>query len=279
MKMKTEKLRNRKAFTLVELLVVIAIIALLMAVLLPALTKARRQAKRVICLGNLKQLVIAWLAYADNFDGKIVNGGAVGSAADRWAESVVHEPYWCTGFRTAALDGYDWNFDAAHTSVGSILTYDQRVIKMMEGALYKYAANPKLYRCPEAAKNIHRTYVMPVSMNAACGICGYPANAPIVKRVGQIKKSKEKIVTPDAFQFPYGEADLTWSSDKISGDMHEKGANFGFADGHSEYHKWESQKTIDYLDTDSSTPPKCSDGTAQCNDLKWMYNAIWGEVR
>jgi prepilin-type N-terminal cleavage/methylation domain-containing protein len=81
-------------FTLVELLVVIAIIALLMAVLLPALNRARTQAKRIVCLSGLKQLVTAWMAYADNSDSKLVNGGQPPSNTP-----TPTEPYWCTSFR------------------------------------------------------------------------------------------------------------------------------------------------------------------------------------
>ncbi|MCF7957301.1 MAG: DUF1559 domain-containing protein [Phycisphaerae bacterium] len=60
---------RKKAFTLIELLVVISIIALLVAILMPALGKAREQARRTLCLSNLKQQGIGLLMYShDNND-------------------------------------------------------------------------------------------------------------------------------------------------------------------------------------------------------------------
>jgi len=56
--------KNRWGFTLVELLVVIAIIALLISILLPSLARAREQAKRMKCFGNLKDIAAASNAYA-----------------------------------------------------------------------------------------------------------------------------------------------------------------------------------------------------------------------
>ncbi|MGB7582638.1 MAG: prepilin-type N-terminal cleavage/methylation domain-containing protein [Sedimentisphaerales bacterium] len=307
MRNRTNSRKNFKGFTLVELLVVIAIIALLMAILLPALAKARTQAKRIVCLGNLRQLVTAWMAYAENSDGKIINGGQADGGG---AYNSVTDPFWCTPLCNTAHPlpttdevgsgwppiRYDWD---TTTTRAFAYPYEERLSLLMKGALYRYCSNVKSYRCAEADKDAHRTYVMPVSMNAMCISC-YTNNPPVIKRIGEITKSKERIVfqeekriSPDAFQFSYStSADPYWTSD-VPNIMHGNGANFGFADGHADYFQWKCPSTLTICQivanggtvtgndlTNTYKPQadteKCGGGNTYNGDAKWVENAVWG---
>jgi prepilin-type N-terminal cleavage/methylation domain-containing protein/prepilin-type processing-associated H-X9-DG protein len=280
---------KKYGFTLVELLVVIAIIALLMAVLLPALSKARTQAKRIVCLSNLKQLALGWIAYAETNDGKLVNGGQL-------PESAVREPYWCTPLPPVPADDevgtgwpttrHEWDVDAQYKPV---YPYAERISLLKRGALYKYVANVKSYRCPEADKINHRTYVIVESMNASWPYWGIP-EGEVAKKIGQIKRSKERIVfleeksiTADTFVFPpRATSPFSWGYDKPN-IMHGDGANFGFADGHAEYRKWECATTLKWAKTPNSAPsdgaPTSAELTACMKDYDWMLNAVWGMLR
>lgn len=60
-------MKQRRAFSLIELLVVIAVIGILAALLLPALSNAKRKARQINCISNLKQFGLAQHLYTANF--------------------------------------------------------------------------------------------------------------------------------------------------------------------------------------------------------------------
>jgi prepilin-type N-terminal cleavage/methylation domain-containing protein len=120
--MANKVLLKRNGFTLIELLVVIAIIALLLAILMPALTKAKKLARRVICATNLHQWGLAITQYhGDN--GKLLatvntwgNGQegliALLDGTSTWGSDASNE------FNLKAFDGYLKGFDYDTRSTG-----------------------------------------------------------------------------------------------------------------------------------------------------------------
>ncbi len=58
----------KRGFTLIELLVVIAIIAILAAILFPVFARAREKARQASCQSNMKQIGLAAMMYAQDYD-------------------------------------------------------------------------------------------------------------------------------------------------------------------------------------------------------------------
>lgn len=65
----------RRGFTLIEVLVVVAILALLIAILLPSLAQARLQARRTLCVHNVRSLEQAHWLYISSNNGYLIQAG------------------------------------------------------------------------------------------------------------------------------------------------------------------------------------------------------------
>lgn len=86
---------SRKAFTLIELLVVIAIIAILAAILFPVFAQAKAAAKQTTNVSNLKQIGLAGMMYAADYDDTMVaNGGT-------WNGKSINNGSWYWVFHLA----------------------------------------------------------------------------------------------------------------------------------------------------------------------------------
>jgi len=260
-------MNNRKGFTLVELLVVIAIIALLMAILMPALNRVREQGKRVVCENNQKNMVLCWILYSDDFDGRIMNGDA-GTNHGReiaWVQKVWADSY----------------------GSGGILPESQQMAAIKAGSMWQYAKNVKLFRCPTGRVGELVTYSVMDSMNA------YPqpgdtrgrgaVQNEIMKIKSQIKSPVYRIVfidegymTPDSYAV-HSDSGSWWDDPTL---RHGNGVTFGMADGRAMYMKWagtttvKAKKNYDYKYVGGITPVSKNDWM----DLLFVQKSCWWKL-
>lgn len=278
---------RKRGFTLIELLVVIAIIALLMALLLPALERAREQAKRVICLSNLHQLTLAWIMYADDNEGRIVNGAPLGTTcqADPGPGNHPDEIPWI---------GRAW---ASGYQNGVKLPPDCQKAAIKDGALWDYVGMLKNYRCPTGLAGELVTYA---AMDGVNGLArsnqGTVVDTHFMKNINMIHNPHNRIVyidegwvTPDSFAVNFNRA-LWWDDPPV---RHGEGSAQSFADGHSTWKKWKGKWTVEYgiatigihpqnhYAPGSTWPggPTFPAATSEdWEDLYWIQKGCWGEL-
>jgi len=243
---------RQRGFTLIELLVVIAIIAILMAVLMPALNRVREQGKRAVCLNNLKQLTLAWILYADDNEGKIPH-----SAAGKKDNSSGRLISW---------------IDHPRPSLSEM----ENTELVKGGLLFPYCQNPRIYKCPTGIRGEVVTYSIMESMNG--NVAGGATTDMVFRNREQIGGPGTRFVFVDEGKWPgspwnvWYTKPMWWDSPTI---RHSKGTNWSFADGHSEYHKWEDRRTIE-LAISIPNSGKCDVSHPGSEDLMWVTKGVWG---
>jgi prepilin-type N-terminal cleavage/methylation domain-containing protein/prepilin-type processing-associated H-X9-DG protein len=272
---------KKEGFTLVELLVVIAIIALLMAILLPALGRSREMAKLVVCQSNLRQLVIAWMTYAQSNDERMCHPFMYqNNWGGRWLikETWVWAPYDAATNLSVAPGIYFANATAADRP-----TREQEFEGIRRGTLYHYAQNVKAFHCGN--DKVHfQSYSIPDCLSGVYQtLLGHPSppNPPwrVLNKTLQLKSPATKYVfledadprtyVHDSFELRINEN--IWS-DPIS-VTHLGKSGFAFADGHAEQRRWSDETNgyfkmfINFTANPNGITPASPAGR---DDLNWM---------
>lgn len=241
-------MKSRNGFTLIELLVVIAIIALLTAILIPALSIAKQQAGSSVCLMNEKQLVLAWMMYAEDND-YIMCGpmtGITGSPRYDW----VGPPR-------------DLVSGAAKTSN---FTAEEEIRGIETGTLFPYYKKAKLVNCPTDKRSVraptypgyggtggYRTYSLPYHLNAPVSALtsryGSAAGADRLVRITELKNASSTYIVVEENDNRDYNMDA-WAFDPYQfilidtiAVFHNNVTMFGYADGHSAKKTWDDPRT------------------------------------
>lgn len=277
------------AFTLVELLVVLFVIMLLAALLLPLLAKAKLQAFRIQCIGNQKQLILAWSLYpGDNHETLVLNGGDT-------TPSSVQPHLWV----------YGGNHGDAPTLTNSLYLSGRNFalfspILSMTTPIYKCPADRSVWddagstlKAPELrsySMNVYMATVMlepPIAMPPANIVAPLSLDSQfrLYLRIGDVAADAPANrfvfidVNPASICTPAFGVDMTQRTMvHYPSDLHGGQGVLAFADGHVETHKWLDPRTKigippgdTYIPHDLSTPAN--------PDLAWIASQTTSQNR
>jgi prepilin-type N-terminal cleavage/methylation domain-containing protein/prepilin-type processing-associated H-X9-DG protein len=224
--------RTESGFTLIELLVVIAIIGILASLLLPALTKSKAKAQAIGCANNIRQLATASSLYADENSDLLVNNHGVDETRARrqnWVNNVQ-----------------DWSSSEENTN----LTY---LTGAKLSALLSRATG--VFKCPsDASVAACGPRIRSMSMNSLVGDPGVLTNK-FNPSLTQYFKTSDLLSPALIYVFLDEHPDTLndgffmnrWDEYKwgnLPGSYHNGAANFSFADGHVEPHRWVVPETV-----------------------------------
>ncbi len=240
-KTKQTKRGEDHAFTLIELLVVIAIIAILAGLLLPALSKAKSKAQGVGCMNNLRQMMLGWKMYPDDFNDLLL--ASLDVAADQ------KRVRWVTGGLGFGGNPSDWDVtvDIANSP---LMPYIGKSY-----SIWKCPADQALVTIP-GSRGVPAKKLPRVRSNSMSQVFDFGSWLPgdtfkTYSKSAQIANPGKTFVFVDehpdsindgafAVQMAVASRGVISSARIIDfpASYHNGACGFSFADGHSEIHKW-----------------------------------------